>query len=100
MPATKVGALVISKLPELPLSSYHVDSATVSVILCRWTRVVAVVGAGHLPGMRAHWDTDIDLEDICTVPENMPSRIKWGRLAVTAVLTGSCLYYGTVARRR
>ncbi|KAL3148336.1 hypothetical protein ABBQ38_013794 [Trebouxia sp. C0009 RCD-2024] len=66
----------------------------------KWTRVVAVVGAGHLPGMRQHWDDDIDLEDICKVPENTPSRIKWGRLAATALLTGSCLYYGTVARRR
>lgn len=66
----------------------------------RWTRVVAVVGAGHLPGMREHWDDEIDLDEICRVPENTPSQIQWGRLFLTTVLTGSCFYYGTMARKR
>ena len=29
----------------------------------RASRVVAVVGAGHLPGMRAKWDQEIDIEE-------------------------------------
>lgn len=36
-----------------------------------YTRIVAVLGAGHLPGIRASWDTDIDIDrirELCTLP--------------------------------
>ena len=68
--------------------------------MCRHSRVVAVVGAGHLPGMREHWDDIIDIDAICQVPEKTPSRVQWGRLFITVVGTGSLFYYGTMLRRR
>lgn len=64
------------------------------------SRVVAVVGAGHLPGMREHWDDVIDIEEICRVPQKTPSKVQWGRLFITVVSTGSLFYYGTMLRRR
>lgn len=62
--------------------------------------MVAVVGAGHLPGMREHWDDNIDLEEICRIPEKTPSRVQWGRLIITILGTGSLVYYGTMIRRQ
>lgn len=32
------------------------------------SRVVAVVGAGHLPGIRANWESDIDVVAISEMP--------------------------------
>lgn len=43
-------------------------------------KLVAVVGAGHVPGMRAHWnDPEIDLEKLDTVPESpvWATLLKW-----------------------
>ena len=68
--------------------------------MCRHTKIVAVVGAGHLPGMREHWDDPIDVEEIMRIPEKMPSKVQWGRLLITIVGTGSLFYYGTMLRRR
>ena len=31
-------------------------------------RVVAVVGAGHLAGIRDHWEADIDIQEIQRLP--------------------------------
>ena len=43
-------------------------------------KVVAVVGAGHVPGIRANWEADIDLAALETLPP--PGRLgavmKWG----------------------
>lgn len=64
------------------------------------TKIVAVVGAGHLPGMREHWDDPIDVEEIMRIPEKMPSKVQWGRLLITILGTGSLFYYGTMLRRR
>ena len=67
---------------------------------CRASRIVAVVGAGHLPGMRDQWDAKIDLDAICTVPEKRQSKVQWGRLLVVSAATGSLFWYGTMLRRR
>lgn len=32
------------------------------------TRVVAVVGAGHVQGIQNNWDTTIDMDEICKIP--------------------------------
>jgi pheromone shutdown protein TraB len=36
--------------------------------------VVAVVGAGHLSGIREHWEREIDIEEIQRMP---PKRRSW-----------------------
>jgi len=79
---------------------FHKRRLPTGAALCRHSRVVAVVGAGHLPGMREHWDDVIDIEEICRVPQKTPSKVQWGRLFITVVSTGSLFYYGTMLRRR
>lgn len=49
----------------------------------RARRVVAVVGAGHLPGIRAEWEAEIDIEAICEVPPPRPTW-RWRRLVLLA----------------
>lgn len=42
-------------------------------------RVVAVVGAGHVPGIKAHWETPVDLAALETVPpkKNSVKLLTW-----------------------
>lgn len=35
---------------------------------CSASRVVAVVGAGHLEGIRSNWEADINVEEISQLP--------------------------------
>jgi len=44
------------------------------------TNIVAIVGAGHAPGMMRNWETDIDLEDLKQAPpsKNLGTIFKWG----------------------
>jgi pheromone shutdown protein TraB len=39
-------------------------------------RVVAVVGAGHLPGIRARWDEDMDVAALVEVPPKRDRRLR------------------------
>lgn len=63
-------------------------------------RVVAVVGAGHIPGIVAHWeDDDIDEEDLMERPEDARRRqppgagvLLLGTAVVAAAVTASLLY--------
>lgn len=64
-----------------------------------YTRVVAVLGAGHLPGIRASWDTDIDIDriqELCMLPSRTkrPYRriLLYGGIAAGVVTVG--LYIG------
>jgi len=43
-------------------------------------KVVAVVGAGHVPGIKKHWKTPVDLDELNVVPPAGPWKhlIKWG----------------------
>ena len=43
-------------------------------------RVVAVVGAGHMPGMRENWEKEIDMEEVsaCLQPPPPPPLMLWG----------------------
>jgi pheromone shutdown protein TraB len=59
--------------------------------------VVAVVGAGHLPGIREKWEMVIDAEALSAAPP--PRRgVRWGRLALAA--TGAAAAALAVARLR
>ena len=73
---------------------------TASAASYRASRVVAVVGAGHLPGMKQKWNSEIDFADIAQMPEqpqksSSTSWIYWrraaligiGGIAVTALVT-------------
>ncbi|KAL4427745.1 hypothetical protein ABPG75_001834 [Micractinium tetrahymenae] len=47
--------------------------------------VVAVVGAGHLQGIREHWDKEIDVAEITAMPaERQPPAWRWRRVALLA----------------
>lgn len=50
-------------------------------------KTVAVVGAGHLPGILGHWETDIDLEPLEQLPpgSRLARVIKW---AIPAAILG------------
>lgn len=39
----------------------------------RATTVVAVVGAGHLPGIKANWEKDIDIEELSSITSRRSS---------------------------
>jgi pheromone shutdown-related protein TraB len=55
-------------------------------------RIVAVVGAGHVPGIKKYWNSEIDLETLNTLPPpgNIAKVLKW--LIPAAILT--LLAYG------
>jgi len=59
--------------------------------------IVAVVGAGHVPGIKKYWDTDIDIAELDTVPPPGISKdiLKWGiPLAIIAVfVAGFCFQW-------
>ena len=43
-------------------------------------KIVAVVGAGHVPGIKTHWDSAIDLKDLETLPtkkKGVGTLFKW-----------------------
>jgi len=52
----------------------------------RATTVVAVVGAGHLPGIKANWDKDIDIEELSSIiPRRSSSAWKYVLLATSGI---------------
>jgi pheromone shutdown-related protein TraB len=59
-------------------------------------KVVAVVGAGHLPGIQAHWNESVHLPDLEELPR--PSRtgaiLKWGIPASIVALFVIGFFYG------
>ena len=63
-------------------------------------RVVAVVGAGHVPGIQRHWGTPVDLEELDVVPP--PGRwkglFKWGLpLLILAIFAAGFFRAGSSA---
>ncbi|KAL4531088.1 hypothetical protein Ndes2526B_g04753 [Nannochloris sp. 'desiccata'] len=57
------------------------------------TQVVAVVGAGHLEGIKKHWDSEIDIESICRIPPKK-RRIQKGVLLLGFAATGMAVVFG------
>ncbi len=56
------------------------------------SRVVAVVGAGHLPGIREKWDAEIDVAAIMAVPVPRRRRLWPLALAVVGAGAGALVY--------
>jgi pheromone shutdown-related protein TraB len=54
-------------------------------------KIVAVVGAGHVPGIKANWDRDIDLEILVQIPKKKmwTSIFKW---AIPVGILGLLVY--------
>lgn len=62
--------------------------------------IVAVVGAGHVAGIKKYWPTDIDLDELDTVPPSGIGRdiLKWGiPLAIIAVFVSGFVFSGKEA---
>lgn len=74
----------------------------------RATRVVAVVGAGHLAGIRESWEREIDVAELMTVPEKkqrsslLASGSKWvpRASALLGVAAGGMVLAAVVVRWR
>ena len=66
------------------------------------TTVVAVVGAGHLEGIQAHWGAEIDIETICRMPVPVKrTRTRRSRMMMVGVaVTGAVVAFGVVRWRR
>jgi pheromone shutdown-related protein TraB len=59
--------------------------------------IVAVVGAGHVAGIKKYWTVEDDIEELDIVPPPGPSQkiIKWGiPLAILAVFTAGFVFSG------
>ena len=64
------------------------------------SKIVAVVGAGHVAGIKKYWDSSIDLAELDIVPPPGLSRefLKWGiPLAIIAAMVTGFLMGGTEA---
>ena len=59
-----------------------------SIAHCEGQKIVAVVGAGHVPGIKEHWKEEVDIEEISKIPP--PSQtgkiIKWSIPALIIAL--------------
>jgi pheromone shutdown protein TraB len=56
-------------------------------------KVVAVVGAGHLEGIRTQWEEEIDIETICRIPPKKRS-FRSGVLLIGFAATGVAVVFG------
>ena len=61
--------------------------------------VVAVVGAGHLEGIKSCWDGVVDIETICKVPPPR-RRMRSGVLLVGVAATSFAVVFGITRWRR
>jgi len=62
-------------------------------------RIVAVVGAGHVPGILKYWDQEIDTQALETIPPkgNISGFLKWLLPALIIVLLLMGFFYGGAA---
>lgn len=64
------------------------------------TKIVAVVGAGHVPGIRSHWEETVDIEALEQIPPKGPVSgvLKWLLpLAIAAIFVFGFYYGGAEA---
>ncbi|MBW1988441.1 MAG: TraB/GumN family protein [Deltaproteobacteria bacterium] len=54
-------------------------------------KVVAVVGAGHVPGIKRNWEKDIDVGPLCAMPPKgkLGGVVKWGIPALVVALVAA-----------
>jgi pheromone shutdown-related protein TraB len=59
-------------------------------------KIVAVVGAGHLPGIQRHWEEDIDLSSLEQLPPpgKLGALLKWGIPGSIVALFIAGFFYG------
>jgi len=57
------------------------------------TKVVAVVGAGHLEGIKKHWESEIDIKTIMKIPPKK-KRLRKGVLLLGFAATGVAVMFG------
>lgn len=59
-------------------------------------KIVAVVGAGHVPGIRAHWEADVDLASLEALPPpgKFGTLMKWGLPVSIVALFVLGFFYG------
>ncbi|MFH2044850.1 MAG: TraB/GumN family protein [Pseudomonadota bacterium] len=59
-------------------------------------KIVAVVGAGHVKGIKANWDNDIDIESLEIIPpkSNISNAFQWIFTAGILILFVYGFYYG------
>jgi len=63
-------------------------------------KIVAVVGAGHVPGIKAHWENTVDIKPLEMLPPKGRGLglLKWGLpLLMVALVAGGFIYGGTKA---
>jgi pheromone shutdown-related protein TraB len=62
-------------------------------------KIVAVVGAGHVPGILQYWDQEIDTRELETIPpkSNLSGILKWLLPALIIVLLLLGFFYGGTA---
>ena len=63
-------------------------------------KIVAVVGAGHVPGIKQYWSEDIELANLETIPPKrmIGSVLKWGLpLAILALFVAGFFFGGASA---
>ncbi|WP_373501401.1 TraB/GumN family protein [Desulfococcus sp.] len=60
------------------------------------TKIVAVVGAGHVPGIRANWEKEIDIADLEKIPPKgrFSGVLKWLLPLAIAAIFAFGFYYG------
>lgn len=65
-------------------------------------RVVAVVGAGHLEGIKGAWEGDIAIEELCAVPPRRRGAglLRSGIILVGVAATGAVVAFGVGRWRR
>uniref|UniRef100_A0A7S1T7C2 TraB domain-containing protein n=1 Tax=Tetraselmis chuii TaxID=63592 RepID=A0A7S1T7C2_9CHLO len=59
------------------------------------SKVVAVVGAGHLPGIRENWEKEIDVQEVMWMPQPRQRSVllSWRALTVVAGCTTAAMVY-------
>eukprot|EP00210_Caulerpa_lentillifera_P002407 g2308.t1 len=81
--------LAVNLIDERDLYMVH----TMRDLASKATTIVAVVGAGHLPGIKANWEEEIDIEAISSVlPRKSSSIWKYILLASSGMLIVSVGY--------
>ncbi|WMV59764.1 hypothetical protein MTR67_053149 [Solanum verrucosum] len=59
-------------MKNLPLSLCRFMSSMLIKVACEHSSVVAVVGKGHLPGIKKNWKQPIEVKELLSIPSPKP----------------------------